>query len=78
MNGPRFDATINLGHLISFAAIILTMVVGWVNFDARLRAVEKTLDTATATLIEQVKQGRDIAAIDNRVGRLERIAETRQ
>lgn len=77
MTGPRFDFSINLGHMISIGAVVITMVAGWVNFDGRLRAVEKTLDTATATLIEQVKQGRDIAALSTRMDRIERIVEAR-
>ena len=72
MNAPRIDLTINLGHLISFGALILTMVLGWANFDSRLRAVEKTLETSTNTLLEQVRQGARIDALEDRVERLER------
>lgn len=77
MTGPRFDFTINLGHVISIGSVIIVMVAGWVNFDGRLRAVEATLATATQTLIEQVKQGRDIAALDNRLARVERLTDPR-
>lgn len=77
MPTPRFDFTINLGHVITFGGLLVTMAIGWGTFDSRLRAVEKTLETATETLIEQVKQGADLRAINGRVDRLERIAETR-
>lgn len=77
MTGPRFDLSINLGHVISISAVIITMVAGWMNFDARLSAVEKTLETSTATLVEQVKMGRDLAALDARLQRLERIMDAR-
>ena len=46
-----------------------------VTFTGRLRAVERTLETATATLVEQVRQGAQLAAVSDRVTRLERIAE---
>jgi hypothetical protein len=78
MTGPRFDFTINLGHVISIGAVIVTMVVGWVSFDQRLKSVEKTLETATATLVEQVRQGARLDALTGRLDRLERIVEARQ
>lgn len=78
MSGPRFDFTINLGHVITFGGLIVTMTIGWATFDGRLRAVEKTLETATATLVEQVRQGAQISAIVERVARLERLAEARR
>ena len=53
------------------------MALGWATFDGRLRAVEKTLETATATLVEQVRQGAELSAVSARVDRLERMAETR-
>jgi phage-related minor tail protein len=77
MNGPRLDFTINLGHVISVGSVIVVMIGGWVAFDYRLKTVESTLANFTQTLIEQVKQGRDIAAIENRLSRLERITEAR-
>jgi len=77
MPGPRFDFTINLGHVITFGGLMVTMTIGWATFDGRLRAVERTLETATATLVEQVRQGAQLAAVSDRVTRLERIAESR-
>lgn len=75
MPGPRFDFTINLGHVITFGGLIVTMTIGWATFDGRLRAVERTLETATATLVEQVRQGAELSALSARVDRLERFAE---
>ncbi|KQV04835.1 hypothetical protein [Devosia sp. Root105] len=75
MPTPRFDLTINLGHVITFGGLLVTMAVGWATFDGRLRAVERTLETATATLVEQVRQGAQLAAVSDRVTKLERVAE---
>lgn len=77
MPSPKLDLTINLGHVITFGGLLITMAVGWASFDGRLRAVERTLETATATLVEQVRQGAQLAAVTDRVTRLERIAEER-
>ncbi len=77
MTGPRFDFTINLGHVITFGGLIVTMSMGWAAFDGRLRAVERTLETATATLVEQVRQGSMITALDQRMQRVERIVDAR-
>lgn len=77
MPAPRLDLTINLGHVITFGGLLVTMAVGWATFDGRLRAVERTLETATATLVEQVRQGAQLAAVSDRVTRLERLAEAR-
>lgn len=77
MPGPRFDFSINLGHIITFTSILATIIVGWVTFDQRLKAVERTLETATATLVEQVRQGGRIDALADRVIRIERIIEAR-
>lgn len=77
MTGPKFDFTVNLGHLITFGGLLVTMAIGWAMFDARLKAVEKTLDTATATLVEQVRQGGRLDALTARVDRIERVVEAR-
>lgn len=75
MPAPRFDFTINLGHVLTITGLVVTMAIGWANFDGRLRTVEKTLDTATQTLVEQVRQGAWIDAVVARVDRLERIVD---
>ena len=36
----RFDKTINLGHVITTVAILLSMVIAWEKMDSRLMAVE--------------------------------------
>ncbi|HEV2514159.1 MAG TPA: hypothetical protein VGV07_02825 [Devosia sp.] len=77
MPSPKLDLTINLGHVITFGGLLVTMAIGWATFDGRLRAVERTLETATATLVEQVRQGAELSAVSERVDRLERMAESR-
>lgn len=75
MTGPKFDFTINFGHVLTFGSILVTLIVSWVMFDQRLKAVEKTLETYTITLVEQVRQGARIDAIAARLDRVERELE---
>lgn len=78
MAGPRFDFTINLGHILTFGSILLTLIVGWNQMDQRIARVEETLKNSTATLVEQVKQGSDLRALADRVSRNERLIEQLQ
>jgi hypothetical protein len=67
----KFDLTINLGHVLTITGVIFTMVIGWTNFDARLSGVEKTLATSQSALLEQVRQGARLDAMEHRLNRLE-------
>jgi hypothetical protein len=75
--GPRFDFTVNLGHVLSVSAILTTMIIGWAQFDARLQAVEKQQAVATSVLLEQVRQDGRLNGIELRLTRLERFYENR-
>lgn len=75
MTGPRFDFTINLGHVITIGGVLVTMILGYSSFDTRLKLVEETLRTSTATLIQQVQVAADVRALDARITRLERIVD---
>lgn len=77
MPTPKIDFTINVSHLITFGGIIVTMVLGYASFDSRLKIVEETLRTSTATMVEQVKQNSELRALADRVARLERYMESR-
>ena len=41
-NGIRFDKTINLGHLLTFAGFIFTILVGWNTMDKRVVVLEES------------------------------------
>jgi hypothetical protein len=40
--GVRFDKTINLGHLLTFAGFIFTILVGWNTMDKRVVVLEES------------------------------------
>ena len=41
-SGIRFDKTINLGHLLTFAGFIFTILVGWNTMDKRVVVLEES------------------------------------
>ena len=40
LNKPRFDATINLGHILTFVGFLATLAAGWVALDKRVTTLE--------------------------------------
>ena len=72
MPSPKLDLTINLGHVITFGGLLVTMAIGWATFDGRLVEVElENDDGRTVYEIELLtKQGSVIElTYDARTGR---------
>lgn len=40
--GVRFDNTINLGHLLTFAGFLITIMVSWTTLDKRVVVLEES------------------------------------
>jgi hypothetical protein len=40
--GIKFDATINLGHMLTFAGFLITMMVTWTTLDKRVVVLEES------------------------------------
>ena len=40
--GVRFDNTINLGHLLTFAGFLITIMVSWATLDKRVVVLEES------------------------------------
>jgi hypothetical protein len=40
--GVRFDNTINLGHLLTFAGFLVTIMVSWTTLDKRVVVLEES------------------------------------
>lgn len=40
--GVKFDATINLGHMLTFAGFLLTIMVTWSTLDKRVVVLEES------------------------------------
>lgn len=70
--GPRFDPTINLGHLLTMAGMLATMIAGWSQLSTRIEYVERQM-TAMTTVIERgIKADARLEEIGRRLERLER------
>jgi len=79
---PRFDPTINLGHLITFVGFLATGFGAWATLDKRLVVLEENRKTQTA--IDQSQDARydyGIRQLQNHLDRmdskLDRIIERR-
>ena len=51
--GVRFDKTINLGHILTFAGFILTIMVTWSAMDKRVTVLEEARKVQEARDIQQ-------------------------
>jgi hypothetical protein len=52
---PRFDGTINLGHLISLGGIAAAIIGAYWLMDFRLAAVERQIDRVSTLVIESAR-----------------------
>lgn len=41
---PRFDATINLGHILTFIGFLVTISVSWQTLDKRVALLERSAE----------------------------------
>jgi hypothetical protein len=71
MTHPRFDPTINLGHLISAAVVISAIVGGWYVSDYRLTKVEQKLDALSTLVVEAARVDERMKEFSRRLDRLE-------
>jgi hypothetical protein len=85
---PRFDPTINLGHLLTFGGFILAGVGAWygvksevANIEYRISSIDKTVERLTtnvekltAITVVTARQDEQIAAMRTRIDALERRA----
>jgi len=77
---PRFDPTINLGHLLTFLGLCLAALGAYYGAKAELTAVsmrlivvEKQIDRMSQILITDARQDERTTAIERRLDRLEQL-----
>lgn len=80
---PRFDPTINLGHMLTFAGFILAGFGAWSTVDSRLMALEEGRKTQAAIdHAQDVRYDTGTRQLQNQLNRmddkLDRILEKRQ
>lgn len=68
----RWDGTINLGHLLTMGAMILSLFLGYTTFDKRLTLVEAQMARQTEVLDRSIRFDEQMRAVRERVDKLER------
>ena len=68
----RFDPTINLGHLISLAGVILVVSGSLYLTDYRLSALEKNVEKLSTVVIESARTDERLKDLARRLELLER------
>jgi hypothetical protein len=71
MTGPRFDPTVNLGHLLTAVVFVFTLGGVWYVTDHRLASVEKQINQLSTVIIEQARFSEWRSNTDRRLDRLE-------
>lgn len=69
---PRFDPTINLGHLISLGGIMLVVAGSLYLTDYRLNALEKNVERLSTVVIEAARADERLKDHARRLDQLER------
>lgn len=69
---PRFDPSINLGHVITICSVLVTMVGGWFTFDYRLKSIEDQVRGIPSVIVEAARMDERMADLRRRVDNLER------
>jgi hypothetical protein len=68
---PRFDPTINLGHLLTLTGVVIVMVGGGFVADFRLAALEKEVAKLSNLVVQAARFEERITDLTRRVDRLE-------
>lgn len=69
---PRFDPTINLGHIITLSAVIVTIIGGAYVFDYRLNAIEKQIEKLQTVFLDTAIVKEQMTGFGKRLDALER------
>jgi len=71
MRRLSFDPTINLGHVLTMAAMAATVVLGWSQLSTRLEYVERQMVTMTTVVERSVRADTRLEGIERRLDRVE-------
>ena len=82
---PRFDPTINYGHILTAVSIIIAgagayygMRAELVNVDQRVGKIESTLQQLANVVVLTARQDEKLNAIERRVDRLEQASASKR
>jgi hypothetical protein len=68
---PRFDPTVNLGHLLTMTAVMVSLVGGAYVFDYRLTAIEKQLEKMQSVFLATAVFEERLNSVNRRLDSLE-------
>lgn len=69
---PRFDPTINLGHLISLGGVIVVVGASLYLTDYRLNALEKNVEKLSIVVVQAARTDERLKDFGRRLDLLER------
>lgn len=69
---PRFDPTINLGHLISVTGVIIFVAGSFYLTDYRLSTLEKNVEKLSTVIVESARVDERMKDYGRRIELLER------
>ncbi|MGA0564185.1 hypothetical protein ACO2RV_17200 [Ancylobacter sp. VNQ12] len=76
---PRFDPTINLGHVITMGSVLATMIAGYATLNARMGVVEAQITTMTTLMERSIRADEQLqtmrTTVDKLEDRLERVEQ---
>lgn len=70
--GPRIDWTINVGHVLTAAAMAATLAIGWSQISTRLEYVERQVGAMVTTVERGIRADARLEDLTRRLERLER------
>jgi hypothetical protein len=70
-NSPKFDPTINLGHVITLSGVVLAIVASYYSFSSRLTSVEFQINRIASVLESTIRQEEQVKSLNQRMDRLE-------
>ena len=69
---PRFDPTVNLGHVLTMSAVLVSLIGGAYVFDYRLNAIEKQIEKLQTVFLDTAIVKEQMTGFGKRLDALER------
>lgn len=76
MSSPRWDPTINLGHIMTAVVFIAAISGGWYLTDHRLSALERNFEKLSTVVIDNARTDERLKDFSRRLDLLERPFRT--
>ena len=74
--GVRFDNTINLGHLLTFAGFLITIMVSWTTLDKRVVVLEESRKAqAIMDSAQDIRSAEKFSEIRETLGEIKRSVD---